>query len=102
MNELLKRTLTALVLVTAAWFLITYTPDQIFGIILFFVILGGASELIRLTSPKKGNVVLAGINGAVIGSHFIFNLISMSEAVTAVLLITGLFFLFAIRKKRVT
>lgn len=99
MNELLKRTLTALVLVTAAYFLISYTPDRIFALILYFVILGGASELIRLTSPKRGSLVLAGLNGAVIGASFVFDFLSMSEAVSAVVLITGTYFLFAIRKK---
>ncbi len=100
MNEFIKRTVTAFFLIIAAYSLITFLPAIYFSIILYLVISIGAYELLKLSKPGISSLPLVLINGLVIAAHFTFKKPDLPLAMIIILFLTGLFFLFAVRKQQ--
>ena len=99
MKEFITRTITAFFLIVAAYALIKYVPPVYFSLILFVLISGATWELKKLTQPVIASLPLMFISGAIVGLYFTFGRPSLLPGLIFILIITGIFFLFSIRKK---
>lgn len=99
MNDLIKRTVTALFLIVLVYCLIKFLPVEIFALILFLIISMAVYEFIKLCQPKLYSLTLIFIFGLIIAYYFTFKKIELSLVLIVVLFASGLFFLFSIRQK---
>ncbi|MCP4220721.1 MAG: phosphatidate cytidylyltransferase [bacterium] len=99
MKEFITRTITAFFLLAAAYALIQFVPNVWFSLIWFFIISVGAYEFIRLAEPANRSLFIIFLNGLIVACAFTFGKPDLGEAIILVLLITGLYFLFSIRRK---
>ncbi|HLP57383.1 MAG TPA: phosphatidate cytidylyltransferase [Candidatus Deferrimicrobium sp.] len=102
-KEFLTRTTTAFFLIIAAYALIKFTPDQWFSLVLFLLISAGAYELIKLTQPAKYSLTFVWLTGLIVGYSFTFRKTGsrpdLLPGIILILVLTGLFFLFSIRRR---
>ncbi len=99
MKEFITRTITAFFLVIAAYVLIKFVPDVWFSLALFIVISMGARELVKLAEPVKFSLPVIFLGGLLIGLSFTFGTPALPEAIMITVFLTGLYFLFFLRKK---
>ncbi|MCU0287987.1 MAG: phosphatidate cytidylyltransferase [Acidobacteria bacterium] len=102
-KEFLTRTITAFFLIAAAYALIKFTPDRWFSLVLFLLISAGAYELVKLTQPTKYSLIFVLLTGLIVGYLFTFRKTDsqpdLLPGIILILVLTGLFFLFSIRRK---
>jgi phosphatidate cytidylyltransferase len=99
MKEFVTRTITAFVLIIVAYTLIKYVPLVYFSAILFVLISMGAVELVKLSGPKTRSLAIMFLNGLVVAFSFTFGKPDLSLAVIIVLVASGIFFLFSIKRQ---
>lgn len=99
MKEFITRTITAFFLLIGAYALIRFVPPTWFSGVLFILITMGAFELKRLTQPKTFSVFIMLLSGLIVGFAFTFDKTLLMPGIMAVIVLTGLFFLFAVRQK---
>ncbi len=98
-KEFITRTTTAFFLIAGAYALIKFTPDRWFSLALFLLISAGAYELVKLTRPVKYSIILAYLSGLIIAFSFTFRKPDLLPGIIMILVLTGLFFLFFIRRR---
>ncbi|MCX6581356.1 MAG: phosphatidate cytidylyltransferase [Candidatus Aminicenantes bacterium] len=102
-KEFITRTITAFFLIAGAYALIKYTPDRWFSLALFLLISAGAYELVKLTQPVKYSMILVLLSGLSIALSFTFrkpdSQPDLLPGIIMILVLTGLFFLFSIRRR---
>ncbi|MDQ1351136.1 MAG: phosphatidate cytidylyltransferase [Acidobacteriota bacterium] len=98
-KEFITRTITAVFLIAGAYALIKFTPDRWFSLVLFLLISAGAYELVKLTQPVKSCMILVLLSGLIVALSFTFGKPGLRSSIIIILLLTGLFFLFSIRKR---
>jgi phosphatidate cytidylyltransferase len=99
MKELLKRTITAFFLIVIGYSVIKYLPPVYFSAFLFLVICAAAVELLNLAEPATGSRALVFLNGLVIALSFTFGKPDLLAAIMITVILTGVFFLFFIKKE---
>ncbi|MCP4147615.1 MAG: hypothetical protein GY757_07685, partial [bacterium] len=99
MKEFITRTITAFFLIIAAYFVIKFVPATWFSLLLFVMISAGAHELVKLAQPATYSMSIIFLSGLIIALSFTRGTPELAPGLILILLINGLFFLFAIRKK---
>ena len=97
MKEFITRTTTALFLVAGAYVVIEFVPPVYFSLLLFIVISMGAVELIKLTEPRVSSTPILFLSGLVVACSFTFSQPRLEMAIVLIVIITGLFYLFAVK-----
>ncbi len=97
MKDLRKRLPTTAVLIVFAYSAIRFLPDIYFSVLIYILISLAAFELITLTRPRVFSWPLIFSNGLLIGLSLTLRQIDLLQALIAILLVTGLFFLITIR-----
>lgn len=98
MKELITRTVTAVFLLAGAYTLIRFVPLTWFSAVLFLLITMGAFEFKKLAKPGKYSTVIAVLSGLIVGLAFTFDTSYIMPGIILIIVMTGLFFLVAIRK----
>jgi len=99
MKEFITRTITAFFLLIGAYALIRFVPPVWFSAVLFILITMGAFELKRLARPKTFSTIIMLLGGLVVGLSFTFDKTCLMPGIIVIVVLTGLFFLFAVRQK---
>lgn len=99
MKEFITRTITAFFLLIGAYALIRFVPPVWFSGVLFILITMGAFELKRLAQPKTFSTIIMVLSGLIIGLSFTFGKNYLLPGIMLIIVLTGLFFLIAIRQK---
>jgi phosphatidate cytidylyltransferase len=99
MKEFITRTITAFFLIIAAYALIKYVPENWFSLILFLLISAGADEMVKLTQPGTYSRIVIFLSGLLVALSFTYNMPELPAAIILAVMLTGLFFLFALRQK---
>ncbi len=99
MKDLSKRLPTTAVLVVFAYSAIRFLPVIYFSALLYLLISLAAIELIKLTKPQIFSWPLIFFNGLLIALAFTMKQIDLFQALTAVLIVSGLFYLFAVNNQ---
>jgi phosphatidate cytidylyltransferase len=98
MKEFITRTVTAVFLLAGAYALIRFVPVPWFSAVLFLLITMGAFELKRLAGPGKYSGVIVILSGLIVGITFTFDTSYLVPGMILIIVMIGLYFLFAIRK----
>jgi len=99
MKEFITRTITAFFLLIGAYALIRFVPPVWFSGVLFILITMGAFELKRLTQPKTFSTIIMLLGGLIVGLSFTFDKTYLMPGIIVIIVLIGLFFLFAVRQK---
>jgi phosphatidate cytidylyltransferase len=99
MKDLKKRLPTTTGLVIFAYCTIRFLPVIYFSAILYLLISLAAVELLKLAKPQIFSWPLIFFNGLLIALAFTVKQIGLPQALTAVLIVSGLFYLFAVKDK---
>jgi phosphatidate cytidylyltransferase len=99
MNDLSKRLPTTAVLVVFAYGTIRFLPVIYFSAVLYLLISLAAIELVKLTRPQIFSWPLIFFNGLLIALTFTVKQMDLAQALTAALIISGLFYLFTVRSQ---
>ncbi|MCK4762665.1 MAG: phosphatidate cytidylyltransferase [Candidatus Aminicenantes bacterium] len=99
MKEFLTRTTTAVFLIIGAYVIIKFVPPLYFSLLLFLLISAGAYEFIKLTAPGTYSKIVLLLSGAAVGLSFTFGKPALLETIMIVVVLNGLFFLFAVRRQ---
>jgi len=97
MNDLKKRLPTTGVLVVFAYAAIRFLPVIYFSAMLYLLISLAVIELLKLTRPQVFSRLLIFFNGLLIALAFTLKQVDLLPVLTAVLIVSGLFYLFAVR-----
>lgn len=98
-KEFITRTITAFFLIAGAYALIKFMPERWFSLVLFILISAGAYELVKLTQPVKYSMILVLLSGLIIALSFTFRKPDLLLGIIMILVLTGLYFLFFIRRR---
>jgi phosphatidate cytidylyltransferase len=99
MKDLSKRLPTTSVLIVFAYSVIRFLPVIYFSALLYLLITLAAIELIKLTRPQIYSWPLIFFNGLLIALAFTVKQIDLFQALTATLIVSGLFYLFAVNNQ---
>lgn len=97
MKDLSKRLPTTAVLVIFAYGAIRFLPDIWFSALLYLLISAAAGEMLNLARPQVFSRLLIFFNGLLIALAFTLEQIDLLQALAAILIVSGLYFLFAVR-----
>ncbi|MCP5048107.1 MAG: phosphatidate cytidylyltransferase [bacterium] len=96
MKEFITRTITSVFLIIGAYALIEFVPPPYFSLILFIVISMGAVELLKLAEPGVYSKIILFLSGLTVALSFTFNRPELPLAIAIIVILNGLFFLFAV------
>jgi phosphatidate cytidylyltransferase len=99
MKDLGKRLPTTAVLIVFAYSAIRFLPIIYFSMLIYLLISLAAVELIKLTRPQIFSWPLVFFNGLLIALAFTVKQIDLVQALTAALIASGLFYLFAVNDR---
>ena len=99
MKDLGKRLPTTAVLIVFAYSAIRFLPIIYFSMLIYLLISLAAVELIKLTRPQMFSWPLVFFNGLLIALAFTAKQIDLVQALTAALIASGLFYLFAVNDR---
>jgi phosphatidate cytidylyltransferase len=99
MNDFGKRLPTSIVLMAFAYVVIRYLPVPAFAALVYLIGVGGAIELKRLARPQLWPWPLVLLNGALVGLPFVFAAVPLGAMLSAVVILSGCYFLFAVRQQ---
>lgn len=99
MKDLCKRLPTTAVLIVFAYSTIRFLPVVYFSALLYLLISLAAVELIKLTRPQIFSWPLIFFNGLLIALAFTMKQIDLFQALTTALIVSGLFYLFAVNNQ---
>jgi len=99
MKDLSKRLPTTVVLIIFAYCAIRFLPTAYFSALLYLLISLAVFELVRLTRPRLFSWPLIFFSGFLIALAFTVEWISLVQALTVIVVASGLFFLFSIREQ---
>lgn len=99
MKDLSKRLPTTAVLIVFAYSTIRFLPVVYFSVLLYLLISLAAVELIKLTRPQIFSWPLIFFNGLLIALAFTVKQIDLFQALTTALIVSGLFYLFAVNNQ---
>jgi len=97
MKDLSKRLPTTAVLIVFAYSAIRFLPVMYFSALLYLLISLAVIELIKLTRPQIFSWPLIFFNGLLIALAFTVKQINLFQALPALLIASGLFYLFAVK-----
>ena len=99
MKDLSKRLPTTAVLIVFALASIRFLPDVFFSILIYILISLAAIEFVKLAQPHVLSWPLIFLNGLLVGLAFTVKQIELVQALAAIVIVSGLFFLFTVRNK---
>lgn len=99
MSDLLKRLPTTVILVVFVFIVVRFFPPVIFSALLYLVLCLAAWEFMNLAAPQTGSIWLLWINGAILAAAYTFSPASLIWGVLLSLFISGIYFLFFIRRQ---